>query len=394
MQNYDIHAIWLTATLTPDSPKVFKLIDTFGSAEQVYKAERVELASIGLLQRDEIDLLLNKSLDGAWRIVADCRRLGIEITHIGKEDYPPLLEHIAQPPVVLYYKGDMSTLIDPLSICIVGTRGATSYGEGVAMRLAYDLAMCGITIVSGLAEGIDSTAHIGALKAGGKTVAVMPVPLDRVYPKVNEELYANIINSGGLAISEYYPSFTVDKSAFVIRNRIMSGISYGTVIVEAPERSGALATARHAIDQNRELFAVPGNITSPNSHGTNGLIKSMSAMAVTSATDILTEYVTLYPEKLFTQRSAYIEIPKEETKLKLASPPPKFGGYREWELTKSEEKIISLIEITGSATQKLLIRTCGMEQKELEQTLQSLSGKGAVIKDPTGRYHTVGKPKG
>ncbi|HWP80225.1 MAG TPA: DNA-processing protein DprA [Candidatus Acidoferrum sp.] len=362
----DIHALWLAAALPPDAPCVFRLLDCFGSPREIYEAGRESLSATGLLTGAELRALCDKSMAGAKYIEENCRKYCVEVTHPWQEDYPPLLSHIAQPPVTLYYKGDLAALTKPLTLAVVGTRGCTPYGEGCAYDFAKALAGCGITIVSGLAEGIDAAAHRGAIEGGGRTAAVMATGHDRVYPFSNSGLYEEILKTGGAILSEYYPECRVEKNSFVIRNRIVSGLSYGTLIAEAGERSGALATARHTLDQDRDLFALPGPVTSPSSKGTNGLIKSLSARAVTEPADILAEYIALYPEKLYL--------------------PARPAADSSAALSRDEERLSALLVSGGGMSPRLLLRLSGMEEHRLSETLTQLIHKGMIKKLPDGRF--------
>jgi len=195
-----------------------------------------------------------------------------------------LLKQVADPPPVLFLRGKL-TPADGQSVALVGTRRATSYGQAVAQRLARDLAAAGVTVVSGLAKGVDTQAHRSALDAGGRTLAVLGNGLDQVYPPENAGLARQIVDAGAL-VSEFAPGVPPDAVNFPRRNRVISGLSIATVIVEAGERSGALITADFALEQGREVMVVPGNITSPMSLGSNELLKQ-GATPVTSAQDIL-----------------------------------------------------------------------------------------------------------
>lgn len=199
--------------------------------------------------------------------------------------YPNILKQIYDPPKKLYVIGD-ENLLNDISIAIVGCRDNTEYGKKVAKYFSYNLAKQNICIISGLAKGIDSFAHIGALQAKGKTIAVVGNGLDIVYPKENKRLVQEIIKNGGAIISEYSLGIKPQKQHFPARNRIISGLSNGVLVVEAKEKSGSLITADFAIDQGKEVFAVPGNINSLNSVGTNNLIKD-GAIPVNNYKDIL-----------------------------------------------------------------------------------------------------------
>ncbi len=199
--------------------------------------------------------------------------------------YPEKLKQIYDPPEVLYCLGDIR-LLNEISISIVGARRATAYGKKIAYKLSNDLSKRGVTIVSGLASGIDECAHEGAYKNVGKTIAVLGCGVDIIYPKENEDLYKNIIRNGGLIISEFPLGTKPEKDNFPKRNRIISALSSGVIVVEAKRRSGALITADFALEQGKNVFAVPGNIDSVYSEGTNNLIKD-GAIPVTSYADVL-----------------------------------------------------------------------------------------------------------
>jgi DNA processing protein len=203
--------------------------------------------------------------------------------------YPSSLREIYDPPIVLYVKGAWSECLDQPCIGVVGSRKCSTYGQNSAMMLARDLAQRGVTVVSGFARGIDAAAHRGALEAGGRTVAVLGTGIDEVYPRDHKKLAEEILANGGALVSQFPLGTPPVSENFPYRNRIISGLSLGVVVVEAAENSGSLITARLAIEQNREVFAVPGNITSRNSFGTNYLIKGAGAKLVQQWQDIATE---------------------------------------------------------------------------------------------------------
>jgi DNA processing protein len=211
---------------------------------------------------------------------------GCHIVTQADASYPPLLKTIEDPPPVLYVKGDWSDPMPP-GIAVVGSRRPSTYGKVVAEQLARGLAECGIVVVSGLARGIDSVAHVNALESGGRTIAILGCGLSHMYPPENRRL-AERISHQGAVVSEFPMATKPDRLNFPLRNRTISGLSLGTLVVEAGERSGALITAQWALDQGREVFAVPGNVTAPTSRGTNRLIK-MGAKLVERVDDILEE---------------------------------------------------------------------------------------------------------
>ena len=290
--------VWLNEVKGLTGRSKLLLLEHFGTPENVYYADREEYRLIdGLLSR-QIELLDDKTLAGADRILGDCQRLGLRILTMQDADYPVRLRNIYEPPCLLYVKGQLPAFDEEVAIAMVGTRRATPYGIETAEKLAFQMAKQGALIVSGAAYGIDSSAHRGALRAGARTVAVLGNGIDVVYPAGNEWLYRDISASGAL-ISEYPPGSAAEGWHFPIRNRIISGLCLGTVVVEAPEeRTGALITANTALEQGRDVFAVPGPIDAPMSRGCNRLIADSAAALVTGGWDILREYEAQYPHKL------------------------------------------------------------------------------------------------
>ncbi|MGH9450820.1 MAG: DNA-processing protein DprA [Terriglobia bacterium] len=248
-----------------------KIIRNFGSPERAYAASLTELESCGVPPRVARDIFAQTGLPEAEKDIDLAESRGFKIATPSTEDYPPLLAQIPDPPLALYIQGDAAA-ISGHAIAMVGSRRPSAYGSSVAHRLAGDLAMRQLVIVSGLARGIDSAAHRGAVEAKGRTVAVLGSGLDVIYPKENRKL-ADKVAECGAVISEFPQGTSPAPENFPIRNRIISGLSLGVVIVEAAEYSGSLITARLALEQNREVFAVPGNITSAQSFGPNLLIK-------------------------------------------------------------------------------------------------------------------------
>jgi len=263
------------------------LVQRFSSPQAVYAASFTELEGCGLAARVARDISAQKGLKEAEQEIQKAERLGVRLVTPSMEAYPSLLRQIADPPLALYVRGDVRTLSQH-AVAIVGTRRPSAYGSSVARRLAGDLAQRQLVIVSGLARGIDSISHRGALDVGGKTVAVLGSGMDVIYPRENIKLADQVIENGTL-ISEFRLGTHPAPENFPIRNRIISGLSLGVVIVEAAEYSGSLITARLALEQNREVFAVPGNITSPQSFGPNLLIKQ-GAKLVDQWLDVIEEF--------------------------------------------------------------------------------------------------------
>lgn len=272
------------------------LLARFGTPEEVYYADKEEYCLVDGLEKSQIELLKEKSTAEADRILGECQRLGIRILTMQDADYPARLRNIFDPPFVLYVKGNLPAIDEEAAFAMVGTRRATPYGIESAEALSYGLAKRGALVISGAARGIDTAAHRGALRAGRPTLAVLGCGIDVVYPEENAWLYRDIVAMGAL-ISEYPPGTAAVGAHFPVRNRIISGLSVATIVVEAPEKSGALITANTALEQGRDIFAVPGPINAPNSRGCNRLIADGAGLAG-DCDDILHSYIESYPNKL------------------------------------------------------------------------------------------------
>lgn len=301
---------WVGFNLVPGiGPLKFrKLLGHFGSARRAWEAEAEELKGAGLDERSIQNLIAERqkvSLDQEMQKIA---KSGSRLITWEDADYPPRLRTIHDPPPLLYLKGQFLPQ-DEWAVAVVGTRSPRPYGRQAVEEIAADLARSGITVVSGLARGIDSLAHRAALEAGGRTIAVLGSGIDVIYPEEHKTL-AQAIEKHGAVISEYALGTPPVAENFPRRNRVISGLALGTVIVEAGENSGALITADYALEQGRELFAVPGNITSPKSRGTNELIQEGGAKLIFSAADILEELnLTMIEE----HRQAASVLPENET---------------------------------------------------------------------------------
>jgi DNA processing protein len=264
------------------------LIDRLGSPSRCFEASQRELSLSGLKSECIEALKSPEPQRLAEAEIIELDKLGAVCVPLSDDRYPALLRETYDPPIVLYCLGDLAKAMQKPAIAIVGSRRCSSYGQNVASMLARDLAQNGVTIVSGLARGIDSAAHRGALEGGGMTVAVMGTGLDTVYPKENQKLAEEIRNHGAL-ITEFPLTTRPLSQNFPFRNRVISGVVLGVMVVEGAERSGSLITARMAYEQGREVFAVPGNITSSKSFGPNYLIKD-GAKLVQTWQDVVEEF--------------------------------------------------------------------------------------------------------
>lgn len=290
------HWLWLSTRGSAPGMYAARLLEAFGSPEGAYHADSGAYEALDLPAKVKT-ALLDKSLRQADQILADCQRLGIAILTIQDAAYPERLRQIDTPPCVLYVKGTLPQLDQEAAVAIVGARQASPYGVAAARRLGHDLARQGAVVVSGSARGVDSAALQGAIQAGGRVVSVLGNGIDVIYPQGSESLYEDVTGAGAL-VSEYPPGTEPKGAHFPVRNRLIAGLSLGVVVAEGTETSGSLITARWALEQGRDVFAVPGNIDSAMSRGPNGLIRRGEAMLIQDAWDILEEYQFLYPAKL------------------------------------------------------------------------------------------------
>ncbi|MEP6901577.1 MAG: DNA-processing protein DprA [Actinomycetota bacterium] len=366
---------WISLNMTPGvgPRKATQLLEKFGSAENVFHATRSELESLKL-RAETIESILKREFHAqAVDELNKVKELGGDVLILDDGSYPYLLREIADPPITLYVKGDWQACFDAPSIAVIGSRRCSTYGENASEMLARDLAERGICIVSGFARGIDTAAHRGAIRGKGKTIAVLGTGIDQVYPKENAKLVDEILASGGAIVSQFPLETPPLKENFPYRNRIISGLSYGVLLVEASERSGSLITARLAMEQNREVLAVPGNITSKNSFGTNYLIKS-GAKLVQQWQDVVTEL----PQEI----SAAILPPKLDEKDADEKPPQQnlapanLSGneLKIWQMLSADEpiQIDNLLELSGLSFGELNAGLLGLEMREL---IRALPGK-------------------
>ncbi|MEO6119975.1 MAG: DNA-processing protein DprA, partial [Terriglobales bacterium] len=273
---------WLALTLTPGlgPTRARKLVDRCGGVAKVFRASLTELEAAGLKAESAQAIALGRSLQLAEEELLRAAAAGAQIVTLDDPAYPENLRNIYDPPLLLYVRGDVELLAHP-SLAVVGTRHPTPYGLGMALRLSADLAARGLVIISGMARGVDTAAHKGAINGKGKTIAVWGTGVDVVYPRENKKLAEEIIATGGAIISEFAIGTFAAPQNFPIRNRIISGISIGVLVVEAGEYSGTRITARCALEQSRDVYAVPGNVTNKNSWGPNTLIKQGAKLVAT-----------------------------------------------------------------------------------------------------------------
>jgi len=338
-----------------------RLLHHFETPEQVFKASAEELAAVpGLSAAAAAQIRTHDYREGADRECASLHRTGVRIVDFLSEEYPKILMEIPDFPPFLYVRGALRSA--ETSIAVVGSRRASSSGQSITERLARDLALRGITVVSGMARGIDTAAHRGALKGGGRTIGVLGSGIDVIYPPENRKLFEEVAGQGAV-VSEFPLGTAPLAENFPRRNRIISGLSRGVLVIEAVANSGSLITARYALEQGREVFAVPGNINFPGSRGPNQLIKEGAVLAE-SVDDILEN------------------LPHHGVPPAAESPAaPSFS------LTPQEASIYTLVANSPLHADEITVK-CGLTAGEVSAMLLRLELKGAVTRLP-GNYFMI-----
>ena len=366
------------------------LLEYFHDPEQLYRATESAYRTAVQLPEEGYSALSDKDLAKARALAAECSQKRIGIVAIGDSGYPARLRHIPDAPVVLYYRGRLPNWEMLPAIGIVGTRRASGYGLQIAEKMGAQIAACGGMVISGAADGIDSAAMKQALLQGGPVVGVLGFGADVVYPASNRGLFAEMEEKGCL-ISEYPPGTPGYKWNFPQRNRLISGISHGVLVVEAPERSGALITARHAMEQGREVYVVPGNINSATSAGSNSLLRE-GATAVFEGYDLLREYESRFPGQIRKAEPKEItEIPEkvEQVPTKPAKKPidnMKLTQYSVLNsggpaLTEEEKALLCHLTPKVEGVDEVIARS-GMDAAKALSILTKLSLKGVVKHHP------------
>lgn len=412
-----IHWIWLATRPGIHDREKAELMRHFRDAEDIFFADSKAYGCVEDLSKEAVRGLQDKDTRQAEQILAQCHKKKIHILTYRDAGYPARLRNISDPPMVLYYKGTLPEFDNQPLIAVVGTRKASGYGMTVAKRMGSQIAACGGIVVSGAASGIDSMAMRGALSRGKPVVAVLGCGADVIYPLSNRSLYADTEQCGCL-LTEFPPETPPLKWNFPKRNRIISGISCGVLVVEAPERSGALITARRAADQGRDVFVVPGNIDVATCRGSNALLRD-GAIAVSSGWDVVGEYAARFPGKvrqvsLYSAQTAYPDevldaLKEEKTQPKVAQTPqiPTRTGkektkkkkkeidnsasslYSDAEteippLSETEQAIVSRLQ-KGCALVDDVIAATGMPAAAVSASLTMLQIKGVVTLLPGNR---------
>lgn len=373
------------------------LLEHFRDPEEIYGAQQKTLQQIEGMTDELCDILLDKDLTQAQRLLRQCARAHIQVLTFTDERYPERLRSLHDAPVVLYYQGMLPDWNRVPVIGIVGTRKSTSYGNQLAADMSAQIASCGGMVISGGAMGIDTIALESALAAGGVTVAVLAGGLDKYYPAGNTPLFRRMCNTGCL-ITEYPPGTPSNSWNFPVRNRIISGISNGLLVVEAPARSGALISARHAMEQGRDVFSVPGNVNMPTCEGTNALLRE-GARAVLSGWDVMREYEALYPDCVrrpdFSQRkresvpqvAQTVAYPVIADKKDIDN--GEKGAYSvvrnaNVTLTEQEQLLVATVGCEGGLVDEVIAKS-GLQAAEANKLMTRLALKKVLILHPGGR---------
>ena len=368
-----IYWIWLANRQGMTAWEKQVVLAHFGNPEDCYFA--TDYKNIEDLSQSALEALGDKDIQEAETILAACARKKIHILTWQDDRYPVLLKNISDPPLILYYRGVLPEFNTNPMIGVVGTRKASAYGLKLAEKVAKEISHCGGIVVSGMAEGIDAMATRGALSDGKTAVGVLGCGVDVVYPRCNRELFLKMERCGCL-ISEYPPETAPSKWNFPKRNRIISGLSCGVLVVEAPMKSGALITARQALDQGRDVFVTPGNVGIASCEGSNHLLRE-GAILATSGWDILSEYVSRYPDKIR-------ETAKAADKKSIDIPAPQPYIDQENNAADSPEQAILAVLEDGEQLIDTIIAKTGLSSGAVLAALTLMEVTGAVVTRPGG----------
>lgn len=385
-----VYWLWLQHALRPGSSKQNRILASYPSLAEFYRAGKEAWLLEGYFSQKEMRGLCSWTLEDAAALVEYCGKIGQKIVTPEQPEYPELLRQIPNPPCALYVKGRLPDVDGCVSVAIVGTRRATQTGRTVAHSIAFSLAKSGAVVVSGGALGIDSAAHKGALQAGGLTVCVLGCGIDADYLMANASLRDAVAEKGAL-VSEFPPGTQASASNFPIRNRIISGLSLGTLVVEAAARSGSLITADFALDQGRDVFAVPADVFSPVSQGVNTLIKT-GAKPVSRAEEILEEYSGRFPGKIILDENVTNDMIKDNGKISPAEVPEENRAEAgQAEFSRDARAVLACLGGSASHISELG-RATGLDMPRLLAAVTELELSGAVCSYSGGRYSLPKKP--
>ena len=371
--------LWLTTLPGLDLKEQTLLLRQFDTADEIYFADSRTLALVEGLSQETLTALEDKSTREAERILNHCYTQNIRIITMQDAEYPNRLRGIEQPPPVLYCRGRMLPFDTEPVIAVVGTRSASAYGLRSAKRLGYQIGRCGGTVISGMAKGIDAAAMEGALSADAPVAGILGCGVDVVYPRENSALFRDVARWGCL-LSEYPPGTPPLGRNFPVRNRLLSALALGTLVVEAPAHSGALITASHALEQGRDVYAVPGSIDSPSSEGANQLIRE-GAMLVTSGWDVMRDYTALFPGKIDYHPAGQLELTPEQSRAAEQSCAAEQSAKleKETEKTESQQKSALKAEKSAQKSSKMFDNESTKPYIELDAILSGLSDDERIL---------------
>ena len=367
---------WISLNMTPGvgPRKAATLLEKFGSAENVFHALRSQLEHFRLKPETIQSILRKEFHEKAEKEIENVKKIGGDILILDDGSYPNLLREIPDPPVVLYVRGNWQKCFEMHCVGVIGSRRCSTYGRNASEMIGKDLARNGVCVVSGFARGIDSSAHQGAIDGKGKTIAVFGTGIDDVYPKENSKLADKILDSGGAIVSQFPLNTPPLRENFPYRNRIISGLSLGILVVEASERSGSLITARLAIEQDREVMAVPGNITSKTSVGTNYLIKS-GAKLVQQWQDVVSEFPNEIAAEILPPKIGKKTSEDNKSKSKLPE-----------NLSRTEKKVYDLLKSDEHFHIDTLLEKCELSFGEINSALINLDLRDLILTLPGNNY--------
>lgn len=385
---------------------IMKIWNKFKSIKEAWSTSSAELYEINGMQNHIIEkIVMGKKNIVPEKLEEELSKYNIKAICITDENYPELLKQIYDPPVLLYYRGNLEKCNLNKTIAIVGTRTPTDYGREIAYNLGKDFGQSKVTVVSGLAEGIDTSAHTGCLEANGQTIAVIGSGLNRIYPKSNISLAKQITErDNGAVISEYFPDCPPDSWRFPYRNRIVSGLSYATILVESKEKGGGLITTKHALEQNRDVYGVPSRVDNDSNIGTHNLIHKGEAKIFTGYQEFLqqkgweTEFIKEKPPILTkpiqkpknvqktTKGNNYKELKQEkEEKQETKTNQAKLPAQKNINLNQNESIVFENIEIGPTSFDSILKKTC-LQASSLLSILTMLELKGLIKQLPGKQY--------
>lgn len=378
------YLVWLNECMGAGNPRSVKALNYFGNAQRIYNASSTERQESGVFTKQELTKINSISLSVAMKILAECRAEKITLIGYGDKAYPSALSVIDNPPVVLYVKGKMPDFNNIPSLAVVGPRKVSDFGKKAAFSLSFRLARSGFIIVSGGALGCDTFAHAGALKAEGTTVLVMGCGICADYLPENKIMREQITGNGCL-ISEYSPKASATKFSFPVRNRIIAALTLGTVVIEAGVKSGALITARHANEQGRDVFVIPGSPEKAEYKGSNALLRD-GARAVLDLSDIFNEYIPRFPDKINIDKAYNTKILDEKPVINEKVTKPEVIKSKKFNESLSKEAKIVYNCIDRQKFLPEEIENTGLNAGQLLSALTELEMEFMIKAVPGGMY--------